>query len=544
MQILAINKKSFVRQINQHGWRKALNILMSEQDIGGVFSLLKAIRLRQGIWQGLADVSSSETAVIIETGFGSQVISLAAHAKSVVAIYLDSDSHDIVKARCEYLNICNINHQLIGDARKSIGAVNHATLVVPTDAAIEPARQLLDSLKRSETISHYLCLSSQANNLGWPGESKSEVYYFTGSQDEPFAFIDQQMKRKQLGSLKYFAFQLKTKLKGQLQLSSNVPFEHTLFGRIIEKVSQEISPNQKLIFLQGFHIKPLGALLCVQSTRGKLMIRVALDEHAEKKYRNAAMVTGRIGNDNSLVPETIIDGNYSRYYYQVETCFPGQNISAKVNSITSVERIYQQAFQFIFELQLQFQHKVTLDEKHYQQLIEPIVERVKSSFSEKYAEVFARLALYLRQNLLNVDLTTTICHGDFSVDNLMMSGTEVHGVIDWEFAKLEGLPLVDLLFFIVSIHKFQDGISLVEAMQRALIASEYSDLEKELLDKYCHRFGVSASLIKCFKLLTIFNFLNYRLDISDELDRYHVFDKSYVSLIRSVDNEFAKDIEK
>jgi aminoglycoside phosphotransferase (APT) family kinase protein len=53
--------------------------------------------------------------------------------------------------------------------------------------------------------------------------------------------------------------------------------------------------------------------------------------------------------------------------------------------------------------------------------------------------------------LRDADVTAVFEHGDLSAPNILMTGPDGLGVVDWELAEPQGLPAVDLFFFLTFI---------------------------------------------------------------------------------------------
>jgi ubiquinone/menaquinone biosynthesis C-methylase UbiE len=66
-----------------------------------------------------------------------------------------------------------------------------------------------------------------------------------------------------------------------------------------------------------------------------------------------------------------------------------------------------------------------------------------------------RLALeqFFRDRLHGVKVPRGVEHGDFGYDNILVDGDRISGLIDWEAADLEGIPLLDVLSYLEGIER-------------------------------------------------------------------------------------------
>lgn len=118
----------------------------------------------------------------------------------------------------------------------------------------------------------------------------------------------------------------------------------------------------------------------------------------------------------------------------------------------------------------------------------------------------------LLQRHLPADHQTALVHGDFRLDNLLISGTAVRAVIDWEMATL-GDPLSDLALLIV--YGRLPALVKAPALPDVSRAPGYPT-ETELLSRYATATGAGLQSIAfhlalaCFKLAVILEGIHYR----------------------------------
>lgn len=96
---------------------------------------------------------------------------------------------------------------------------------------------------------------------------------------------------------------------------------------------------------------------------------------------------------------------------------------------------------------------------------------------------------------------------DFSPWNLFVTGDGTLAVLDWESADPEGLPALDLIYFLSYLAFFHDGAmksrNFLESYRRALDPATFSGrVQEECLTRYGVSLGVGPSEMRRLRLLT------------------------------------------
>jgi aminoglycoside phosphotransferase (APT) family kinase protein len=139
--------------------------------------------------------------------------------------------------------------------------------------------------------------------------------------------------------------------------------------------------------------------------------------------------------------------------------------------------------------------------------------QLEASRSRSLPQADALIAL-LRAALPADDAGTALVHGDFRLDNLLMTGTSVRAVIDWEMATL-GDPLTDLALLVV--YGRLPALVRSPGLPDVSTAPGYPS-EQQLLNLYANASGrdlqsMSFHLaLACFKLAVILEGIHYRHD--------------------------------
>ena len=59
-----------------------------------------------------------------------------------------------------------------------------------------------------------------------------------------------------------------------------------------------------------------------------------------------------------------------------------------------------------------------------------------------------------------VRIPVGVAHGDFTLGNVLFNGDTLKGVIDWDHARRDGIPLVDALLMIINSYRGNRGFGV------------------------------------------------------------------------------------
>jgi aminoglycoside phosphotransferase (APT) family kinase protein len=106
-----------------------------------------------------------------------------------------------------------------------------------------------------------------------------------------------------------------------------------------------------------------------------------------------------------------------------------------------------------------------------------------------------------------VPLVTT--HGDYGLQHVFVRypDPQITGIIDWEFMRMEDLPLVELLNLLVAVQmELSDG-SHAEWLHHVLANLQTNGPDRQMISNYCQSMHLPAGSIQVVALIYLFRFL-------------------------------------
>ncbi|HVX67332.1 MAG TPA: phosphotransferase, partial [Bryobacteraceae bacterium] len=127
---------------------------------------------------------------------------------------------------------------------------------------------------------------------------------------------------------------------------------------------------------------------------------------------------------------------------------------------------------------------------------------------------FDRLALLLIEALRGSGLPLVFSHGDYSIDNVLMSGRppRVTGVIDWDLAAQNGLPLLDFLYFLATATRKAQRVGIGRVFSQTIFPMRFDPLAREALHRYCRVLDIPRRLLAPLAVVTWLHHAGLRLD--------------------------------
>lgn len=114
--------------------------------------------------------------------------------------------------------------------------------------------------------------------------------------------------------------------------------------------------------------------------------------------------------------------------------------------------------------------------------------------------------------LYGLDVRVGVTHGDFSVNNILVEGSNFTGLIDWEAGSIEGIPVLDAINYLGSVHRlFNQGFGVPRLVP--LMASGNWPVADEwafLMERYA-QCGIEPSHHESFVYLNWLRNVTFRL---------------------------------
>ena len=104
-----------------------------------------------------------------------------------------------------------------------------------------------------------------------------------------------------------------------------------------------------------------------------------------------------------------------------------------------------------------------------------------------------------------------LIHGDLWLGNILFSGDEVTGIVDWEWVRPDGFPFVDALHLLLMSYSVDRQVGIAETL-RAVWTDTVQDYElNQRLAAVARRFGFLGPDLKFATLTLWFNYLRERV---------------------------------
>jgi O-antigen/teichoic acid export membrane protein len=228
---------------------------------------------------------------------------------------------------------------------------------------------------------------------------------------------------------------------------------------------------------------PVAVIKLARSYRGTLSLRrhtAALAAlHADE----------RLGTWRSLLPPIVAGGEVGEQSYLVEGLLPGVDAQAVAAHSTAGRALVENAaVAAISELHRRTATSVTLRGPMLERLIgEPVLalRRVDEELAQQslLKVRLRRLESELTDAFAGRTIAATWIHGDFALGNILVrkDGSAVVGIVDWEFARPNDLPLIDVLQLLLSGRMVEQRSELGDVVCALLTGATWSEREQAIL---------------------------------------------------------------
>jgi len=169
-----------------------------------------------------------------------------------------------------------------------------------------------------------------------------------------------------------------------------------------------------------------------------------------------------------LLPVPFVHGDVRGHTYLVERALPGRVMLALMSQPVTRGRACSAALEAIHLLHRETARQVTVDEARLGQWVLQPLDALRTSVG--LDEPLARLGQELRRAVYGRSLRVSWIHGDFWPGNVLVSpeGNALTGIVDWDLAAPDELPMHDMLNMLLSVQSWTDGRELGELVRAHL----------------------------------------------------------------------------
>jgi aminoglycoside phosphotransferase len=227
------------------------------------------------------------------------------------------------------------------------------------------------------------------------------------------------------------------------------------------------------------------------------------DGQLQREARNLRCAQRSREGGYRSIPRVVAFEENSGHRFLVETVVPGRPVRPDTIRLRPEETI-QATIDWLFD----FQSASAADSQPLEKLLGGRVAEqlaILDRFLPESGE--ERAALETTWSEIEVLAQSGLCtvfeHGDFSPPNILRDGEGNIGIVDWELAEPQGVPLTDVLFFLTSAAfaraRAGNGQRRVRAFQNAFYGDD--PWACKFVGQFCERFEIDPDLVRPLMVL-------------------------------------------
>jgi hypothetical protein len=211
-------------------------------------------------------------------------------------------------------------------------------------------------------------------------------------------------------------------------------------------------------------------------------------------------------------PAPLLCGRYEGIPYFVEALLPGKPVTYS-RGRGEHARTFADARDLIWRFHEATATLVELDGSYYQRTFGGMMKKLAFFDPQPESGRIAVLTEWVASLVQGSCLPLVSSHGDYKLENCLVDSTGmISGVIDWELARLSGLPFLDLLHLWVSRQQAQEGGTLRDILATLLYLNSQGKPLDPSLDAYTARWHITAPQLTALFIAYWVRYLIYNIE--------------------------------
>jgi hypothetical protein len=226
-----------------------------------------------------------------------------------------------------------------------------------------------------------------------------------------------------------------------------------------------------------------------------LVVKLPLSESSARRLARehlaltALHADGRLAGWNALAPRCLHESRSTGRQAAIETALPGRPVVPALRREATRARTLAAAAEAIGALHARSTREATVDDAAIARWVdEPVRAIVDGSpgLAGAPGDALRRLADDVAHALHGQAVTLTWIHGDAWAGNLLAEPGDatLTGIVDWDAAAADGLPLHDVLHGLLSARRLNTGRQLGQLVRDQLPGPDWDPAERAALRRY------------------------------------------------------------
>ncbi len=280
---------------------------------------------------------------------------------------------------------------------------------------------------------------------------------------------------------------------------------------IIEQISQETGNVPYEISGSSIMITKKGAFVFKLSSRDNNrsgIVKVALNKYANKQLADNYQQIEEIHKNSSIspklkkiIPRPLCKSSCNGYEYYFEELKDGVAAVHFSDNPLIMDSALSNAADCITSLHKETRHQNEKNKVEVLNELENKIALMDAATDFAFEQYFIGLAKTITRALKDVELPMVFHKGDCSTHNLLVSDDyKVSAIIDWDQSSSSSLPLIDIINLFESFRRHTQKLGMGKVFSDYLLPKRLTQLEREILSKYCTEIGISEDLFTpmCF----------------------------------------------
>jgi aminoglycoside phosphotransferase (APT) family kinase protein len=529
--------------IREHGWPQGLE-LFAQRSFEHGYHISCDLWPRHASWKGLLSYAHRGSALVVESGCGTVALSIARDFQNVRVVPAVPEVLEGIRARVRYAGAENVTvaealecspgeYDAIALSGVSVDYLNEH--LVDIAASLRPHGSMYIAFESPRVNSIHAVLSPPLHRITRKLRRRFDdvtAYWYVGS-------LTQASELRATGRRQP---RWKSRVGGLL-----APYVGGTFGitatmskagpSLFEEVLEAAGRNLEVERYAFAHPAGISLIVRDRATRQRSIIRIPADDHsvqrAHTNFDNVNLLH-RLGVAPAAIPVEALQGEVYGQRFFMEHMLDGRNLHrTELQDPSLYAAVTADAARRLTMLHQATARAVELTPSRLEHLIGDILRKARIALvGDKGRHVLPEVEAYLFSTLAGRRVNLVFFHGDYTYDNLMFdpSGQHVTGMFDWDLSRPDSLPLLDLLYFLITAERGHTG-NWVPSIFADRLKHGFRPVEQDAVNTYCRALNVPQEIVVPLLILTCLHHLGVRMHNPEP---YAVFDSYWTEFLEAL----------